>query len=589
MILELVGLPGAGKSTFAKSLADKGGWQIVRTHGPLDILMWNSIFLLRHPIYFFYGLGMLMWYRGDPSQWYSKFINLFLVHNAKYMKASCLKRAIIDQGHFQNILSLFDTEVSREVIARYSTHLPPPDVMLFFDVDKETRLARQEKRGYGVRENVSPEIREVWLGAGEFHFSFIHALALQLPFTTKTLTQHTEASVLASISSMHLWRFVMHLRMPTEKAHGLQIGNTLNALAGAGQWVELWVPKRTNAIEGDIFSYYGLHERFPVRYFSVPEVLLLSKYIGRLAFGIDAFFFLIALLISRTDTESIYYTRSPEVAWLLKQKGARVYYEAHMWVNSKEELFRFFLREVDGVVANSEGTKSVFEKNGFLNTTVVRNGASLGNFKTGMTKEDARKSLGLPMEKTLIMYVGSFARWKGVATLYRAWANIRAQFPNAVLVLVGGEVGELTRFEECRDVGRDAQTLVLPHQRASLIPTYLTSADFLVLPNEPISEESIRFTSPIKLFEYMASGRPIVVSDMPSMREVLDDSSATFFKAGDHRHFTEVLTAILTNPSEANARAKEAERIVQAYSWEKRAERLMVLTAKLKFNLEVQQ
>ena len=577
MILELVGLPGAGKSTFAKSLAKEGGWQIVRTHGALDILFWNSIFLLRHPVCFFYGLAMIVRHRGDSSLWYTKFINLFLVHNAKYMKASCLPRAIIDQGHFQNIVSLFDAPVSQEIIHGYALRLPRPDVLLFFDVDDKTRLARQESRGYGAREDVSHPVRDEWLRASESHFAVLCTLAPQFPFTTKTLTLQTEANIRTSITQMCLWRFVMHLRMPTEKAHGLQIGNTMNALAMAGEHVELWVPKRTNTISGDIFSYYGLSARFPVRYFLVPEALLLTKFIGRFAFGLDALFFLIALLVARTDTESIYYTRSPEVAWLLKKKGARVYYEAHLWVNSKEKLFRYLLHGVDGIIANSEGTKSVFEKNGFLHTTVVRNGASLEKFAVDMSKHDARKSLELPLEKMLIMYVGSFARWKGVATLYRAWANIRAQFPNALLVLVGGEAGELIRFEECRDVGRDAQTLVLPHQRASLIPAYLASADLLILPNEPISEESIRFTSPIKLFEYMASGRPIVVSDMPSMREVLDDSTATFFKAGDHRHLTEVLTALLCNPSDANVRAMKAQKLSKEYSWEKRAERLMAI------------
>jgi glycosyltransferase involved in cell wall biosynthesis len=262
------------------------------------------------------------------------------------------------------------------------------------------------------------------------------------------------------------------------------------------------------------------------------------------------------------------------VAWLLKQKGARVYFEAHLWPNSKDGVFQFLLRHADGIIANSDGTAVEFRKREFMNVTTIRNGVDREKFSLDTTHNEARQKTGLSASGNVIMYVGSFARWKGVATLYAGWAKIQKQFPDAKLVLVGGEVGTLTKFEECKNITDDTSVIVLPHQSSALVPLYLRSANILVLPNEPVTEESIRYTSPIKLFEYMASGRPIIVSDLPSMREVLDDTMATLFTAGDSGDLADKLSFALTHAGEMEAQAKRAKDKVAEFSWENRAKRL---------------
>jgi len=109
------------------------------------------------------------------------------------------------------------------------------------------------------------------------------------------------------------------------------------------------------------------------------------------------------------------------------------------------------------------------------------------------------------------------------------------------------------------------------------VPDHLARATVLVLPN-PASAISTRFTSPLKLFEYMAAHRAIVASDLPSIQEVLKD--------GEH--------ALLVAPGDPSALAaalrklagdrKLGERLAQAafaessrYTWGRRAERLEAL------------
>ncbi len=578
MIVELVGLPGSGKSTFARALEKEGIWIRARIDGRWELLYYGVFFILRHPLSTVFQLIWLVRYRGNSALWYTKFINLFLVHNAKFMKASLAPSAIIDQGHLQNAMSLFDEPVEREVILRYLTAFPRPDVSVFFDIDADERARRQQERGYEPREALSLSSRETWKIASEKHFGTLLEERDTFAWTSFVLTIGGQEDLMRLLQNLRIWRFVMHMRMPTEKAHGLQIAKTLEALAKNGEHVELWVPKRENSIRDDVFAYYSLTERFPVCTLSSFEALQFVKSLGSWAYWFDATAFLVTLLMERIDTESIYYTRSAPVAWLLKEKGAkRVYFEAHLWPSSKERAFRYLLAGVDQVIANSEGTNRAFQIRGFTNTLVVRNGADLEKFDNSLTHMEARNKVQLPLAGNIIMYVGSFARWKGVATLYAAWTKIQKLFPDSTLLLVGGETKTLEQFKECEGIALDNTTLVLPHLPTSFVPTYLRAANILVLPNEGISEESIHYTSPIKLFEYMASGRPIVVSDLPSMCEVLDETTATFFTSADSDDLAEKLSFVLTHAGEVEKQARNASHKVADFSWEKRAQRLCAL------------
>ena len=577
MILELVGLPGSGKSTFARSLESDKKWTRVRITKRGELLYYATYFFLRHPVSTARQLSFLIRYRGNRALWYTKFINLFLVHNAKYMKASRLAHAIIDQGHLQNAMSLFDTEVEDEVLFSYIAILPHPDMVVFFDVSEAVRMQRIAGRGYGVREHFSPELRAQWGESSARHFARLFARRASLECTAIVLREGEEEALCLRLSALRLVRFVMHLRMPTEKAHGVQIAKTLEALSHAGEFVELWIPKRKNLITENLFAYYGLTATFPIRTIHSVEIL---KYVGVLksiAYWLDALTFLCALLIERVDTQSLYYTRSAPVAWLLKNKGARVYFEAHAWPASKASVLAYLLRRIDGVAANSHGTAQEFVTRGFRGVEIIRNGVDLERFESTLTHAEARKQVRLPENGKIIMYVGSFARWKGVATLCGAWKKIQKQFPDTALVFVGGTVAQLEGFPECHDIRADESVIVLGHQSSNLVPAYLRSANVLVLPNEPINNESVHYTSPIKLFEYMASGRPIIASDLPSIREILDETTATFFSAGDVTNLSQKLSAILSNNIEALARAEHASALVEVYGWAKRAKSIIAM------------
>jgi alpha-maltose-1-phosphate synthase len=102
----------------------------------------------------------------------------------------------------------------------------------------------------------------------------------------------------------------------------------------------------------------------------------------------------------------------------------------------------------------------------------------------------------------------------------------------------------------------------------------LQEADALVLPN-PASAISTSFTSPLKLFEYMAAAKPIVASDLPSIREVLRDGrNALLVPAGNPAALTAAIRRLKDDPALSATLASQARADVVEFTWDRRAERL---------------
>jgi glycosyltransferase involved in cell wall biosynthesis len=166
--------------------------------------------------------------------------------------------------------------------------------------------------------------------------------------------------------------------------------------------------------------------------------------------------------------------------------------------------------------------------------------------------------------------------WKGVGLIIESVAALQ----DTRALIVGGHEQEpdLARVKDeaarldC--ASRVTFTGLLPPRD---VAARLRDADVLVLPN-PASAVSSAFTSPLKLFEYMASGRPIVASDLPSIREVLvHEQSALLVPPGNPPALTAAIRRLKDDRALGARLAARALEDVREYTWAKRAERLETL------------
>jgi glycosyltransferase involved in cell wall biosynthesis len=177
-----------------------------------------------------------------------------------------------------------------------------------------------------------------------------------------------------------------------------------------------------------------------------------------------------------------------------------------------------------------------------------------------------------------IFYVGQLYPWKGAGLVVDVAARVR----DARAVIVGGQTNwtaddpDITALaEQARTLGVADRVELRGHVPYERVPAALAEASvaLLPLPDEPVAR---LFTSPLKLFDYMAAGVPIVASDLPSLREVLrNGENALLARAGDADAFAAAVRRLLADRSLADRLGRQARIDVQQYSWDARARALL--------------
>jgi len=344
--------------------------------------------------------------------------------------------------------------------------------------------------------------------------------------------------------------------------------------SNAGTEVKLLVPTRDNFIKEDTFSFYGLEKNFTINYTKSFDFIRFEKYLGRCSFYLQSLLFFIKLVFKRIDKDTIIYTRTPEIGWLFSLRGHKTIYEAHKWPGSKISLYKYLLKKVDKVICNSKGTEKKFKNNGFSNTIVAPNGVDLKRFEIKKSISELKKELNLPKDKKILMYIGHLYKWKGIDIMIKA-AEILLTSRDIIFILIGGMDRDVKRYKQIVKSKELINILLLGHQKKEKIPKFLRCADILLLPNAPVTQESIEFTSPMKMFEYMASKKPIVASELPSIREILNKNNAILVKPDNPEILAKGIEKALEDSDFCAKSSRQAYKDVQKYTWEKRARRII--------------
>ena len=357
--------------------------------------------------------------------------------------------------------------------------------------------------------------------------------------------------------------YCANVRFPTEKAHGVQIAKMCEAFAELGHEVNLVVTDRVSGINTDAFSYYQIKPNFRIVRVSVPDTV----HLGRFGFIFSELVFAWKIRRHLTNARAradLIYGRDERVLSRLLASGLPTIWETHTGAWNKAA--RSLLQDSFGVVAISNGLKSFYiEKGGREDKILVaHDGVDLKQFENPEKKNTARIRLGLPLEKRIAMYIGRLDGWKGVRTLLDASLKL----PDDIqVVVIGGEERHVSALRaEFRNV------IFLGSRPYAELSDNQAAADVLVLPNTKKSLISSNYTSPLKLFSYMASGRPIVASDLQSIREILDDSSCIFVTPDDPNSMSEGIKKALDC---SDSIPKAARQKVQSFTWQSRAQQVI--------------
>jgi len=242
-----------------------------------------------------------------------------------------------------------------------------------------------------------------------------------------------------------------------------------------------------------------------------------------------------------------------------------------MWGDFRDKIIA---RNSDYLITTSERLKNNIVKKSGIDVEKIlaaRGGVDLENFNIKKTKKEIREEFDLPVDKKIIGYAGGFKTMgmeKGIKIMIKALKFLDEKY---AMVFIGGKEGEIEEYKKLAErEGVLGRVILKEWQKEEDLLKYEKAMDVLVIPY-PDKDHFREWGFPMKVYEYMASGVPIVYSDLEIMKEVLDDCAVSF-KAGDEKDLAEKILGI---EMKGEGLTKKAREKVKNYIWEKRAEKIL--------------
>jgi glycosyltransferase involved in cell wall biosynthesis len=361
-------------------------------------------------------------------------------------------------------------------------------------------------------------------------------------------------------------------------AHTIQVAKMGQALSQQIHRFELVtggdLKSMLRGIDPEFQEWYGLHHKFKLVRLPVhlratypfpqnyPKKHHQQRYLN------------LATLYAYLKSPSLIYTRSPKLVERFLKLGIPVLWEKHEPIHENSTSRAFFSnKNFVGFITISSSLVKNYINCGLdpEKALVAHSGVDFNNFLPHRSKVDARRQLALPEDRKIIVYSGHLYEYKGIPTLLET----ARMLPQHLFVLVGGWEEDVSKVEQERNRLGLRNVKLMGHVPQTELASYLYAADVLLLPTSR-SWELSEGTSPLKLFEYMVSKRPIVASALPNIMTVLrDKANAILAEPDEPAAFANAIASLLNNSSLANAIAECAYQEVKEFTWERRAERII--------------
>ncbi len=379
------------------------------------------------------------------------------------------------------------------------------------------------------------------------------------------------------------------------QARTTQALNTAASLAESGVGVTLFLDGKREEFEGLLHSFYGIqrHNNFRVEFASCKK-----KILGTFPVHSNRFFYSQFLRLADKIPRSpdIIFCRHLKIAErLLRERpfgNVPVVFESH-------EIFHLSFYEENKMhglknkmkYRNIKKRETRVYKN--IDTAIAINSLLLKKINGEFSREfhenivpDGTAFAGRFSNKKFdahdnrIFYSGSFHPWKGVNVLVEALQFLKM----TELVLMGPMNGrqreELTALS--KKVGVSKRVCIRKPVSPAKMGSVLEEINFAAIPNGKDTRSRL-FTSPLKLFDYMAAGAALIASDHPSLQEVVGEEKIGWAEPENPRSFANAYNKLRENPVETQKTVLSLMEKANGYSWKRRGERIHEILAKFQY------
>ncbi len=365
--------------------------------------------------------------------------------------------------------------------------------------------------------------------------------------------------------------FIAAAQVPSRTANSIQVMKVCNAFRMLGHEVKLFLPGQVPEFTWDsLKSHYGISSEFSITW--VRSIGFFRRY--------D--FALRAVLSGRQWNADYYYVWPLQAAAFASMLGLATILEMHDRPQGRfgPTLFRLFLR--------GNGAKRLLPITDSLRLWLSRNyqkdltgpftiiapmGVEIERYSRTQSPDEARKDLGL-REGVTAGYSGHLYPGRGIELLFA----LAQRCPELNFLWIGGEpqAVELWR-KKSRQAGLE-NLQILGFVENERVPVFQAACEVLLMPYQrSISVSSggdtAQFASPMKVFEYMASGKAILSSDHPVFQEVLNDSNAILLPPDDIGSWELSLKEMRENIDRRELLGFQAAEDAKKYTWSERAKK----------------
>jgi glycosyltransferase involved in cell wall biosynthesis len=315
-----------------------------------------------------------------------------------------------------------------------------------------------------------------------------------------------------------------------------------------------------------IFRYYGTRSIFEIRLFR--PVFRFVKYLQ--------FLIWISYLISRTKGD-IYYTRDFYISIILILHGKKTILESHRPLPNV-----FFLKIIyNRIIRNSKFIRHILISEG-LKKRVIHNSFSTEKLMVLHDGADIPKKTEnfknfIQLGTFNVGYCGHMYEGRGIDILI----DVARSMPSISFHLVGGRDEDIKYW---KNKAKGVNNIFLyGHISPNLVPSVLQLFDILVAPYQKVVRvaggvgNTSDWMSPLKIFEYMAASRPMIVSDLPALREIICENVTGLFASPDSTSDWVKNINLLKNNKELRVKLGNLAKkdFIQKYTWDKRAQSIL--------------
>jgi glycosyltransferase involved in cell wall biosynthesis len=358
--------------------------------------------------------------------------------------------------------------------------------------------------------------------------------------------------------------------VPSKTANSIQAVKVCHALKQCGQDVHLWVPEFQRADWQEIASIYGISDRFEITW--IPFDQRLKQY----DFSYKA--------VNRAIDwgADVIYTWALQAAFLSNVRRKPIAMEFHDFPMGfmGPRLFRMLMRlPAEKLImtttrALAEGIEQRYRISFDPDDLqIAPNGTDPERYDGLPSPAMSRKNLGLPFGFT-VGYTGHFYPGRGMDLL----TAIAKALPRINFLWVGGMDTHIAPWKETlasQDIQNVTITGFIPN---SQLPQYQAAADILVMPYAQKIEGSsggniAPVINPMKMFDYLSAGRPIIASNIPVFHEVLNSNLAVFCDPDDAEAWSSAIEMLSKDRLLRQSMREAALDTAEKYSWKNRATR----------------